>query len=120
MRVLIRHPRGSIGVEVGSAELLKEATVLEGNRYVGHGIYLLGSVFRDHKVIWLTRLGTDAEVAGNIQKETHFWRWDSRWRGGPLQFFSEPKADQEPKAGCIPRALAGCRPRAKYLKLSLG
>ena len=60
MRVLVRDPSRSIGMEVGTAELLKEATVLEWNRDVGHRVYLLSSVRRYLKVIWLTRLGTDA------------------------------------------------------------
>lgn len=87
MRVLVRDPRRSIGVEEGTAKLLKEATVLEWNRDVGQTVFLLSTVFRYKKVIWLTRLGTNVQVAGDGKKETHFCG-DSSWRGRVGSIFS--------------------------------
>jgi hypothetical protein len=75
VRVLLRDPGGSIGVEVGAAELLEEGPELLRHSDIGNTVDLLQLAIIGLKVIGLTRLATDAKVARNVQQETHEgWR----------------------------------------------
>lgn len=76
VRVLLRDPRGSIGVEVGAAELLEEGPELVRDSDIWDTVDLLHLAIDGVKVIGLTRLGTDAEVAGNMEKKTHLFGGD--------------------------------------------
>ena len=79
VRILLRDPRGRVGVEEG-AKLLEEGSELERHRNVRDAVDFLDRAADGCEVIGLPRLGTDAEVAGNIQDETHVWWRDSRGR----------------------------------------
>jgi len=71
VRVLLREPGGRVSVEVGTAELLEEGPELRWHGDIGDTVDLLDIAVYRVKVIGLTRLGADTEVACNIDEETH-------------------------------------------------
>jgi len=70
VRVFLRDSGRRIGVEY-TAKLLEEGPELLWNGGIGDTVDFLDCAVDRLEVIGLTRLGTDAKVAGDIQKETH-------------------------------------------------
>ena len=87
VRILLRDPGGSIGVEVGAAELLEEGPELLRHSDIGNTVDLLQLAVIGLKVIGLTRLATDTKVAGDKDDKAHLFSGDFALRGRAASIF---------------------------------